>query len=259
MVETRTMQSLLLWRVMKRNIECSVSLGGIEVPLAFRFAETEKHFERFICPITTDEEPLYVDDELWNLLSDVEKEEFPGAWTEFYQLSGLVSRFLLNYNRCIFHGVAFLWHDLAWIITAPSGTGKTTQLRLWEKLYENEIVLINGDKPVIECRADETVWVYPSPWNGKETLFGTATGKLGGIVVLEQADYNEMKRMSIRESMIPIYRQFLYYADFEDEIRAVGRMQDVLLRNVPVWKLSNLGDEVSAELAHSTLLHYLEG
>ena len=88
------------------------------------------------------EEPLYVEDDLWNLLSDVEKEESPGPWTEFYQLSGLVSRFLLKYNRCIFHGVAFLWKDQAWIITAPSGTGKTTQICLWQKLFGREIEIM---------------------------------------------------------------------------------------------------------------------
>lgn len=241
-----------------RNIECAVSLAGVEVPLAFRFPETRKHFQDYICPITRDTAPLYVEDDLWFRLSDVEREEFPGPWTEFYQLTGLVSRFLLNYQRCVYHGVAILWRGLAWIITAPSGTGKTTQLRLWQELFGDEMEVINGDKPVIECREDETVWVYPSPWNGKESYSGTKSGRLAGIIVLEQADHNEIYRLNLRSSMIPIYRQFLYYADYEDEIRAAGQMLGVVLRNIPVWKLSNLGDEASAELTHNTLLHYLE-
>ena len=64
--------------------------------------------------------------------------------------------------------------------------------------------------------------------------------------------------MDIRSSMIPIYRQFLYYGDYEEEIRAVGHMEDVILRNIPIWKLCNLGDEASAELTHNTLRQYLE-
>lgn len=241
-----------------RKTECAVSLAGVEIPLAFRFPETRKHFQDYICPITRDAAPLYVEDDLWFRLSDVEREESPGPWTEFYQLTGLVSRFLLDYQRCVYHGVAILWCGLAWIITAPSGTGKTTQLRLWQKRFGDEMEVINGDKPVIECREDETVWVYPSPWNGKECYSGSKTGRLAGIIVLEQADHNEICRLDIRSSMIPIYRQFLYYADNEDEIRAVAPMLDVVLRNIPVWKLSNLGDEASAELTHDTLLHYME-
>lgn len=243
---------------MRRDTKCSISLAGIEIPLSFRFPETERLLKDYICPADTVEAPLYVEDDLWNLLSDVEKEEYPGAWTEFYQLSGLVSRFLLNYGRCIFHGVAFIWRDRAWIITAPSGTGKTTQICLWKELFGQEIELINGDKPVIECRADETVWVYPSPWNGKENLSGDKSGRLAGIIYLEQAEHNEIARMDIRSSMIPIYSQFLFYADYEEEIRAVGRMQDIILRNIPVWKLRNLGDRASAQLTRETLLEYMK-
>lgn len=250
--------ALMFEKNMRQYTKCSVSLAGIVIPLSFRFPETENLFKDYICPTITVEEPLYVEDDLWNLLSDVEKEESPGPWTEFYQLSGLVSRFLLKYNRCIFHGVAFLWKDQAWIITAPSGTGKTTQICLWQKLFGREIEIINGDKPIIECRPDDTVWVYPSPWNGKENLSGTKSGKLAGIIYLEQAEHNEITRMDIRFCMIPIYSQFLFYADYEDEIRAVGRMEDIILRYIPVWKLKNLGDKASVQLTRKTLIEYIE-
>lgn len=256
-VGTRNMRPLFM-KNMIRDTKCSVSLAGVEIPLAFRFPETEELFKGYVTPITTDESPLYVEDDLWDLLSDVEKETVPGPWAEFYQLTGLVSRFLLNYSRCVFHGVAFLWQERAWIITAPSGVGKTTQFRLWQETFGPEIELINGDKPVIECRSDETIWVYPSPWNGKENLSGSKSGKLAGIIILKQDCHNEMSRMDIRSSMVPIYSQFLFYADYEEEIRAVGRMQDMILRKIPIWELCNVGDRASACLTHETLLHYLE-
>lgn len=244
--------------MIKRKTDCSVLLAGVEIPLSFRFAETEKHFYNYICPVTSKAEPLYVDDRLWEELSDVEKEKIPGSWTEFYQLTGLVSRYLLHYKRCVYHGVAILWHGLAWIITAQSGVGKTTQFCLWKKLFGNEIELINGDKPIIECRPDDTVWVYPSPWNGKENYSGSKNGRLAGIIYLEQADHNEIQRMEIRSAVVPLFLQFLIYADSEEEILAAGHLENVILRNIPVWKLRNLGNESSVELTRSTLLQYLE-
>lgn len=102
------------------------------------------------------------------------------------------------------------------------------------------------------------MWVYPSPWNGKENLSGDKSGRLAGIIYLEQAEHNEIARMDIRSSMIPIYSQFLFYADYEEEIRAVGRMQNIILRNIPVWKLRNLGDRASAQLTREILLEYMK-
>mgnify|MGYP001776637082 FL=1 len=242
----------------KHNIR--VCLADICLDYALRYPETKKYFEKYICaePSETADDLLAVTDELWERHKNVAESSISEAYTEFYALLGTTSRALLKYGKCLFHGVAFLWHDRAWIITAPSGTGKTTQLRLWQKLFGVEIEVINGDKPVMECREDDSVWIYPSPWNGKENLSGTKSGRLAGIIYLEQADHNEVSRMDIRSSILPIYRQFLYYGDYEEEIREVGHMLDTVLRNIPVWKLSNLGDEASAELTHNTLLHYLE-
>ena len=239
--------------------ECAISLAGVEVPLAFQFPETKPLFQPYLCPAAGDRMPVSVGEDCWDRLRALGVETAPDPREEFHQLIGPVSAFLLKYGRCLFHGAAFLWHGAAWIITGPSGVGKTTQLLLWQKLFGHEVELINGDKPVLECRADQSVWVHPSPWNGKEQFSGSKSGKLAGIVLLEQADRNEISRMDLRACMMPVYCQFLYLADHEEEIRAVGRMQDVLLRNVPVWKLRNRGDRDSAALTHDTLLRCLEG
>lgn len=238
-----------------------VCLVDVCLDYVLRYPETKKYFKNYICdePPETAGELLTVTDELWERHRNVAESSISEAYTEFYALLGITSRALLKHGKCLFHGVAFLWRGRAWIITAPSGTGKTTQLRMWQKLFGDEIELINGDKPVMECREDGSVWMYPSPWNGKENLSGSKSGKLAGIIYLEQADHNEFGRMDLRSSIFPIYRQFLYYGDYEKEIREVGHMLDVVLRKIPVWKLSNLGDESSAELTHNTLLHDLEG
>lgn len=240
----------------QQNRSLRVCLAGECLDYALRYPETKKYFKNYICagPSETAGDPLTVTEELWKRHENVAETSISRAYTEFYALLGITSRALLKHGKCLFHGVAFLWRGRAWIMTAPSGTGKTTQLRLWQKLFGEEIEVINGDKPVMECRGDESVWLYPSPWNGKENLSGTKSGRLAGIIYLEQADHNEISRMDLRSALLPIYRQFLYYGDYEEEIRQVGGMLDMVLRNIPVWKLSNLGNEASARLTHETLL-----
>ena len=34
---------------------------------------------------------------------------------------------------------------------APSGTGKTTHIKLWQRLYGDRVEIINGDKPLSLC------------------------------------------------------------------------------------------------------------
>lgn len=242
----------------EQNSGISICLAGVYINYSFWFSDTKKYFENYICAEQVEAETLTVTDELWERHRSAQVVNGPNAYDEFYNLIGITSRELLKHGKCLFHGVAFLWRGMAWLITAPSGTGKTTQLRLWQRMVGAEMEMINGDKPVMECCQDETIWIHPSPWNGKENISGDASGKLGGIILLEQSDHNEINRMDIRSSMVPIYRQFLYYGDYKDEICAVSHMQDVLLRNIPVWKLSNIGDKASAALTRDTILHYLE-
>lgn len=177
---------------------------------------------------------------------------------EFFLLHLGVSNALLEYKRCLFHGVAFIFQGKAFIFTAPSGTGKSTQFKHWKKLFGKDVQIINGDKPILEFCKDKTIVVHPSPWNGKENFHGYRSAPLAGIIYLEQGKENAITRLTPQEAVIPIYKQFLYLPEKEEHIRAVCRLEDSLLRNIPVWKLVNLGDLDSAQLTHDVLLKYLE-
>lgn len=235
-------------------------LSGIPLYFKFRYPDTVIYFGDYIeqfPALEDDKTVVYLSDEDWNQYSELMAEKTPGAYTEYSLLCFAASSALLPNKRCAFHGVAILWRGKAWLITGKSGVGKTTQLHNWQKLYGDEFEIISGDKPILECREDETIWIHPSPWNGKENYRGISGGRLAGIIHLEQAEQNRIEKLSIREAMIPIYNQFLYFANTAEDIKGVGILQDVLLRNIPVWKLSNLGDEASAEMIYNTMTEYL--
>lgn len=172
-------------------------------------------------------------------------------YVEHMELCTRLSNLLIPTGRVFFHGTAFLWHGRAWILTAPSGTGKSTQYFLWKLLYGDEILLISGDKPILESR-DGTFFLHSSPWNGKENMGNCLSAPLGGIIYLEQANANTMERMHTGMAL-PIYTQFLYSPEDTEAVLAVCRFADSLLRTVPVWRLSNRGDRASAKLCHDVL------
>lgn len=230
-------------------MKITISLAGIPIELDMAYSDYLPLYEKYI----TDEKALHGVSLSEHEISEalVRYNEFPEpAYVEHMELCPKVSNVLLEHNRVFFHGTAFVWKEKAWILTAPAGTGKTTQYCRWAMLYPDEVRLLNGDKPILEC-TDEGITVHHSPWRGKENMGQMLSAPLGGIILLEQAKENTIDRLS-KEAIIPVFRQFLYNVN-RDTVRKVFEIEDKMLRSVPVFKLSNLGDEASTRLCRDTL------
>ena len=236
----------------------SIVISGIPLSISANFSETKKFFRFFVSESYSAPNLISVPLKLFEELKGDSHQSALTAADEFFLLHLSVSNALLPFDRCVFHGTAILWRDKAWLFSAPSGTGKTTQYRQWRRLYRSEIRIINGDKPVLQLCDDGTIMVHPSPWMGKERLGCMLKAPLGGIIYLEQGKENTIELMDTQDAAVPIYRQFLFLPETEEAIRQVCRLEDRILRGVPVWKLVNKGDAQSAELTHDTLVKWLE-
>ena len=195
----------------------------------------------------------YMEENRWLVGEDSEDD-----FLEFQALMLATGNELLTHRRALFHGVALIWKQKAWIFTAPSGTGKTTQYRLWKKILKKEIQVINGDKPLLHCHDDGSIWVHSSPWRGKERVgvIGRCA-PLGGIIYLEQGDHNTIRRLKPNEAARPLFVAFISYPDTTEQIEGQAEILNQMLDAVPVWKLTNLGDEASAILTQNIIKKYL--
>lgn len=231
-------------------MEYVIKLAGIpfSMNLAFR-----KYVPMFVPYIVQDEIPAFhveVPGEAIAGLRDVYPNNPSDSHIEMMELCPVISDSLLPYGRCFFHGCAFQWNGKAYIFIAPSGTGKSTQFLLWKLVYGNEIRILNGDKPVLEFRQDDSIWVHPSPWQGKENVGRMESAKLGGLIYLQKSQENHIERMTAKEAVLPVLRQFLFSATSGRDVLSVCAMEEKLLTKVPVWRLDNRGDEASAILCH---------
>lgn len=229
------------------------SFAGTDIYFSFRHKETYKYFgnwikeakERHRVHIRVPQSDIEEWISRWGRFDD--------AFTEFGLSVFRVSDYLLLYDKCVFHAASIVYKDKAYLFTAKSGTGKTTQLMNWMQLYGNETKIINGDKPILSAENDK-LWVFPSPWKGKERIGEDSIyAELGGIIYLEQGKENFVSRLSASDAAIPIMNRFLCTVENEEIIHGICRLEEKILCTVPIWKAINTGDLDSTRMIHDIL------
>ncbi len=106
---------------------------------------------------------------------------------------------LLNDNVLLFHGSVIAVDGQAYLFTAKSGTGKSTHVALWRKLFGDKAVMVNDDKPLIRITNDGRAIVYGTPWDGKHHLSTNISVPLKAICWLTRATDNEIAPVSPTE------------------------------------------------------------
>ncbi len=228
--------------------------SGITITLEFKYELTASYYGGLLdsCSYSADCVKVPAEEikrwmSLWNTKNV--------AYAEYVLSCSYICDALMRRNRMVFHGASFLWNNKIFIFSAPSGTGKTTQLKLWESLYGEEIIIQNGDKPILEVCSNGEVMVHSSPWKGKEDIGrDDIVAPLGGIILLRQSKKNLITH--IEPSLAAKYSFGRIYSSFStvEDVLIAGKLFDRVLSKKPVWLLNNKGDPESAKLTHSFLL-----
>ena len=232
----------------------NIQLAGIPVAIHLRYPDSLLQLE----PYRTDTPPIaqaQVPEEHMAMVRHLYTPEVSEAYIEATEIATFACRALLPFHRAIFHSVAFTWQDRGYLLTAPSGTGKTTQYALWKTLYGSEVQMINGDKPALSFEG-ERITIHPTPWAGKENMSQMRTAPLAGIVLLEQAQTDEIRLLQPTEAIARIFCQFMIPAEQTEEAVAVAAMTDRLLHETPVWLFRNRGLRDGTKICRDALLQY---
>lgn len=236
--------------------ETIIRLAGLPVRFLCHSYKTIQYLRRYLPKDAPEEsEAEYTVDSRNIDLTQLSLDELlNNPYNEYCYLIEVATDVLMTARRCFFHGVVFVWKEKAWILTAPSGTGKSTQYKNLRELYQDDVFCLNGDKPCMEICEDGTVKVYDSPWRGKEG-WGTAEAiyPLEGIFYLKQADENRIRKLSVDEAVVPLYWIFFSSRTTTIICHQISRLEDILIRNIPIYLLENKGDLESTRLLYQTL------
>lgn len=238
---------------MERNVY-RFMLAGYCVECSFLYSETRQYFQTYPNCDTSPEFKIQITKEtILDAATQYEMGTNP-EYIEYCELSNRASDLLLSYACCAFHCAVILWEGKAYAFTGSSGVGKTTHMILWMLEYGQKVQPLNGDKPFLKIEKDGSLWVCSSPWNGKEGIGSVQTAPLAGIVLLKQGNVNQIRPLTIREALFPIYQQLLFSRATADQVYNAFALEEVLLTQIPVWECINCGDHEAARLCHDTIL-----
>ena len=226
-----------------------VEYAGYKVRYSFLFPTTQYYFREYLESAEGEEYDIRITNELMEIGRKYLPEGSSDGYVEYRLLIERTALELLRWGCCIFHAAAFVFRGYAWLLAAPSGTGKTTQFLNWQRLHFGELEMITGDMPVIEPVSDGSVMIHSTSWCGKENLGRKGLcAPLGGIVILEQGEHNVLSGVSTSDAVRAFFRQFMVRPETDKQILALAKLAEQMLIAAPVKKLLNLGDDGSTEL-----------
>lgn len=228
--------------------EIVVELAEKEMAFRLHFAGTEVPFLYYGARKAEKKYNKYTEAKLKIVLKFQEDKKCSESFAEFSTLLAEAGDNLLHEERMLFHGVGMIYKERGYILTAPSGTGKSTQFSNFKKLYGNGCRIINGDKPVVRHMAGNVYRIYPSPWNGKENWGGKEDAALKAIIWLEQGVENRIKKCAASDMVLPLLKQVIYSAPDSETVHEACLMLDGILSNIPIYRFVNTGELDSSKM-----------
>ena len=154
-------------------------------------------------------------------------------------------------DTLLLHAVVVSCEGKGYLFLGSRGSGKSTHARLWLEHVEGT-KLVNDDFPVVRDGM-----VYGSPWLCKTPCYRNVSVPIGGIVMLSQASYNKMRRLSGIEAYVNLYESVYnrpwYRCITEDIAKDQRQTMNKLVSTVPMWHLECLPDEAAARLCYETI------
>ena len=224
----------------------NISVAGICFGIEHRF-----NLPLIMEAFRSEEEPQYVisvSDEELNAERVLNRRS--NNYLEFICIYRKIAELLPNHDAFVMHGAAICRADACYLITAPSGTGKTTHAKLWLSSFPDAWIL-NGDKPIIR-KQDDRFYAYGTPWNGKERYGTNGQSELKAISLLHRSETNAICPASGGEMIGFVMKQVYLARDPARRVRQLELM-DECLRSTPIFRMGCNMDPEAAIIAYEAM------
>lgn len=158
---------------------------------------------------------------------------------------------LPEYNAFIMHCAAVEKDGNAYCFAAKSGVGKTTHVLLWREAFGYSASIINGDKPIFRI-IDDSVFVYGTPWGGKESYHANTKAVLKGLCFLKRSNVNAIASITTYDALKRSLEQLFLKMDHSANERTF-ELLNIVIKTTPVWELSCNNSVEAAHIAYRAM------
>lgn len=192
----------------------------------------------------------YLVNKNWDTIGIVTDQTDSQGQVAFEYLAQIMPGVCLKHNLLTFHSALVEYKDQAFVICAPSGTGKTTHARLWRD-YKNALIL-NGDRAVIGKEGEQ--WIaYGTPWSGTSGEQINRHAPLKALVILERSEDNSVEKLEGFQAFAGILPHLIYPAwDKMMSETAIDKLNE-LLCDIPVYRLFCRPDTEAVDVLYRAL------
>ena len=153
----------------------------------------------------------------------------------------------------VFHGSSFKVNDYGFIVTAHSGVGKSTHVRLLKEYLGNEFEYINDDKPLLEVK-DNEITLYSSPWNGKERRGNNIHAPLKSVIFLNRGITNTYRKLDNKEEIYFKLLSQVYLPKEKSKREKALKIIDILLKRINFYEINVNMDISSAQMTSERII-----
>lgn len=179
------------------------------------------------------------------------EEAYSDGYLESVCIYRAICRQLPSRGALLFHAAVIADGEQGYGFSAPSGTGKSTHIRLWQETFGDGITVINGDKPILRRKADGW-YAYGTPWCGKEGWHTNRSVRLAGLCFLERGEVDHIERLPLSETAERAIRQVIIPPSPVEALETLKLMEQ-LKKEVPHWKLTCTISQQAAQVARRAM------
>ncbi|MBO4745370.1 MAG: hypothetical protein J5603_07775 [Bacteroidales bacterium] len=239
----------------------TISLAGVPIGVSSLSTKVEEDFAEYI----TSEQPSFtvattmadlVRERGYSCIKDaeegvVDRHSSRNRLEKLFLLRSITER-ILAYNVILMHGAVVAVDGRCYMFTAPSGTGKTTHVKLWLEQLPQAYVL-NGDKPFLKVTEESDVLACGVPWRGKEGLGCNEILPLEAICILDRSPENRICIVEPKVVISRLIRQTHIPADPASAVKAL-QLLDSIVRRVRLYHLECNMDPDAAKVSIDAML-----